>query len=67
MNIKKNVGRTDRVLRLVSGFGLVLAGALPMKGNALVMAIGLVMIIVAFIGFCPAYLPFGISTRKRVP
>jgi len=65
MKIKKNVGRTDRTLRLIVGSALILAGALLMKGNTLVMAIGVAMIAVGFIGFCPIYVPLGISTRKR--
>jgi hypothetical protein len=42
-----------------------LAGALLMKWNFLVMAIGLFIIVVGFVGFCPVYALFGISTRKR--
>jgi hypothetical protein len=65
MKIKKNVGRIDRTVRLIAGSALILGGALLMKGNTLVMAIGLAMIVIGFIGFCPMYVPFGISTRKR--
>ena len=65
MKIKKNVGRVDRTLRLIAGPALVLAGALLMKWNVVVMAIGLVMTVIGLIGFCPIYVPFGISTRKR--
>lgn len=65
MKIKKNVGRIDRTLRLIAGSALILAGALLMKWNSLVMAMGVAMIAIGFIGFCPIYVPFGISTRKR--
>jgi hypothetical protein len=65
MKIKKNVGRIDRTLRLIAGSALILAGALLMKWNTLVMAIGLAMIVIGLIRFCPIYVPFGISTRKR--
>jgi len=65
MKFKKNVGRIDRTLRLIAGPALVLAGALLMKWNIPVMAIGLAMTIVGFLGFCPVYVPFRISTRKR--
>lgn len=65
MKLKKNVGRIDRTLRLVAGPALVLAGALLMNWNIPVMAIGLAMTVVGFIGFCPIYVPFKISTRKR--
>lgn len=65
MKIKKNVGRIDRTLRLIAGSALILAGALLMKWNTLVMAMGVAMIAIGFIGFCPIYVPFGISTRRR--
>jgi len=65
MKIKKNVGRIDRTLRLIAGSALILAGALLMSWNTLVMTIGLAMIAIALMGFCPIYVPFGISTRKR--
>jgi hypothetical protein len=52
-------------LRLIIGSALILAGALLMKWNILVMAIGVAMIVVGLIGSCPIYVPFGISTRKR--
>jgi hypothetical protein len=65
MKIKKNVGRIDRTSRLIAGSALILAGALLMKWNSLVMAMGVAMIAIGFIGFCPIYVPFGISTRKR--
>lgn len=65
MKIKKNIGRIDRTLRLIAGSALILAGALLMKWNTLVMAMGVAMIAIGFIGFCPIYVPFGISTRKR--
>jgi hypothetical protein len=65
MKIKKNVGRIDRTLRLIAGPALILAGALLMKRNTLIMAIGVAMIAMGLIGFCPIYVPFGISTRKR--
>ncbi|MGA2533165.1 MAG: DUF2892 domain-containing protein [Candidatus Aminicenantales bacterium] len=65
MKIKKNVGLIDRTLRLIAGPALVLAGAMLMKWNIPVMAIGLVMTAVGLIGFCPIYVPFRISTRKR--
>jgi hypothetical protein len=65
MKIRKNVGRIDRTLRLIIGAALISAGALLMKWDTLIMAIGMAMIAVGLIGFCPIYVPFGISTRKR--
>jgi len=65
MKINKNVGGIDRTVRLIAGSALILAGALLMKGNTLVIAIGLAMIVIGLVGFCPIYVPFGITTLKR--
>jgi hypothetical protein len=58
-----NVGGIDRVLRIVIGLALVaatLGGLLPWWGW-----IGVVPLATGLIGWCPAYLPFGIRTCKR--
>lgn len=58
----KNVGRLDRVLRLIVGVMLLgLYGALdpPLKYFTL---IGLVLVATAASGFCPLYTLFGVST-----
>jgi hypothetical protein len=61
-NMKSNVGGIDRILRLVVGIALV---ALAATGTVGVWGyIGIVPIATAALGWCPAYLPFGISTCK---
>lgn len=58
----KNVGGIDRILRIVIGLALIVAtlvGALPWWGW-----IGVVPLVTGLIGWCPAYLPFGIKTCK---
>jgi len=65
MKIKKNVGRLDRTLRIVAGSALLLAGFILTKNNFWLMGIGLAIMVVGLIGFCPIYVPFGISTRKQ--
>jgi hypothetical protein len=60
--MKSNVGGIDRILRLVVGIALV---ALAATGTVGVWGyIGIVPIATAALGWCPAYLPFGISTCK---
>lgn len=61
----KNVGTTDRILRVVVGLALlslifILEGAARWWG-----LIGLLPIGTALIGWCPGYAPFGISTAKK--
>ena len=60
--MSKNVGGIDRILRIVVGLaliGLTLTGIIGMWGW-----IGVVPLATAAIGWCPAYLPFGIKTCK---
>jgi hypothetical protein len=57
-----NVGGIDRILRIVIGIALIIAtvaGLLPAWGW-----IGVVPLATGLIGWCPAYLPFGIKTCK---
>jgi hypothetical protein len=57
-----NVGGVDRVVRIIAGLGvlsLVFVGPQTPWGYA-----GLVLIATGLIGWCPAYLPFGIKTCK---
>jgi hypothetical protein len=60
-----NVGGIDRVLRIVVGIA-VLALFFVLEGNARYWAlVGLVPLFTATFRFCPAYLPFGLSTCAR--
>ena len=57
-----NVGPIDRILRIVAGLALIIAtvmGALPVWGY-----IGVVPLVTALIGWCPAYTILGIRTCK---
>lgn len=61
----KNIGSTDKIIRVVLGIGL-LSLLFILSGNIRLLGlIGLLPIITAFIGFCPLYIPFGISTNKK--
>ncbi|MBB5372460.1 YgaP family membrane protein [Acidocella aromatica] len=59
----KNMGSLDRILRAI--VGLVLLSLVFVGPKTLWGLIGLVPLGTAFIGFCPAYLPFGIKTCKK--
>jgi len=58
----KNMGGIDRGLRLVVGIALLVWGYMAQNWLG---AIGLVPLFTAAIGWCPAYLPFGIKTCKN--
>ena len=55
-----NVGKADRIVRVVVGLGLVAFGLA--KGSWLGL-IGLVPLGTAAIGYCPLYTPLKINTK----
>ncbi|MDX2257646.1 MAG: DUF2892 domain-containing protein [Hyphomicrobiaceae bacterium] len=58
-----NIGTTDRILRIVAGLALI---SLAFVGPQTPWGwIGIVPIATALIGWCPAYMPFGINTCSR--
>ncbi len=59
--MKCNVGKTDRVLRFVAGTLIIGAGVYFQNWWG---AVGTVPILTAAVRWCPAYLPFGLSTAK---
>lgn len=62
--MKTNVGNLDRILRYLVGLALLGAGLYFKSWWGLV---GLGPILTATFRFCPAYLPFGLSTCKTKP
>ena len=60
--MKPNVGGIDRILRIVLGLALLGASAYFRSAWGLV---GLLPLLTGFVRFCPAYLPFGLSTCAR--
>jgi hypothetical protein len=60
--MNQNVGGADRILRIVLGLGLIGWGVATQNWWG---AIGIVPLATALIGWCPVYLPFGISTAKK--
>ena len=60
--MKMNEGGADRIIRII--VGLVLISLVFIGPQSLWGWIGLVPLITGVIGWCPAYLPFGISTCK---
>lgn len=68
--MKKNMGTADRLIRTVIA---VIVGALYFTGRIhgalgiVLMVIAVVFLATSFVGFCPAYLPLKLSTRKGTP
>jgi len=60
--MKPNVGTLDRIIRVVIGLGL-LSLLFVLEGNARWWGlIGVVPLLTAAVGWCPAYVPFGLSS-----
>lgn len=54
-----NIGSTDRIIRIVLGVAIIGVG---IYFGSWWGAIGLVPLVTAAIGWCPLYVPFGLST-----
>lgn len=71
--MKTNEGAIDRGVRAIAGIGAIVVawvflglGAGSVPGIALGV-VGLVLIVTAAVGFCPAYRLLGVSTCKLNP
>jgi Protein of unknown function (DUF2892) len=59
----KNVGNADRMLRI--GLGILLIAMVFVGPKSPWGWLGLVPLVTGLVRWCPAYLPFGISTCKK--
>jgi len=63
--MKKNIGSTDRWIRIVVGL-VLLALIFIIKGDWRWLGlIGIVPLATAFLNYCPLYSLFGINTNKK--
>lgn len=60
--MKCNVGKTDKIARVIIGAGIIGAGVYFQSWWG---AIGAIPLFTAAMGWCPAYVPFGISSCKN--
>ncbi|MAP55062.1 DUF2892 domain-containing protein [Altibacter sp.] len=66
--MKKNMGGTDRMLRILIALGiLVLYFTNVIEGTLgiILLVLAAVFVITSFVSFCPLYAPFGINTCKK--
>jgi hypothetical protein len=65
--MKLNMGTIDRVIRLILALiiaGLFFTGQISGTAAIILGIVAVVFLVTAIVGFCPAYLPLGLSTRK---
>jgi hypothetical protein len=63
----KNMGSLDRILRTTAALavgGLYLGGQIGGTTALILGAFAAVFVLTSFVGTCPLYLPFGLSTRR---
>lgn len=57
----QNMGSTDRTIRIVAGLAIIAWG---IYAQSWLGVIGVIPLGTALLGWCPAYLPFAIRTKK---
>ena len=60
--MKCNVGKTDRIIRVILGLGIIGAGVYYQSWLGV---IGVIPLATAALGWCPLYLPVGFSSCKK--
>jgi hypothetical protein len=66
--MKKNMGLADRLIRILAAIAIIALYAIKaISGTTaiILLIVAGIFILTSFISFCPLYLPFGISTRKK--
>ena len=66
--MKPNMGTADKVVRILVAIviaGLYFANIISGTLAIILLVLAGVFILISFMSFCPLYLPFGISTRKK--
>lgn len=66
--MKTNMGKIDKTVRVVIAVAiaiLYLANVITGTWAIVLLVVAVAFVVTSFIGFCPLYAPFGISTQKR--
>jgi hypothetical protein len=67
--MKKNVGTADRIIRITLAVLLAVlffTGTVTGTVGYVLLALAAIFLVTSVITFCPLYLPFGLSTCKKV-
>jgi hypothetical protein len=64
--MKKNIGNTDRIVRMIAGIAFVLIAIFLTSGalDIILYIFGSLWIVTSIVGICPLYIPFNITTKK---
>lgn len=64
----KNMGVADRVIRILAAVAVVVLYLTHVISGPLAIVLGVVaavLVLTSFVGVCPAYIPFKLSTLKK--
>ena len=67
-NMTKNMGLVDRVIRILAAVLVAVLYLTHVISGPLAIVLGViaaVFVVTGFVGVCPAYLPFRLSTLKK--
>jgi len=65
--MNKNMGSTDRIVRIIIAVilaALYLMGTVTGTLGIIFLIVAVVFLVTSLLGWCPLYLPFGLSTKK---
>ncbi len=68
--MKKNMGKTDRMVRIILAFvlaGLYFGNIVTGTLGIVLLALGVIFLLTSLVSFCPLYAPFGLSTCAKEP
>ena len=63
----RNMGTADRVIRTLIALAVIALFFMGKLSGTLAIVLGIIAVaflVTSLVGWCPSYLPFGLSTRK---
>jgi hypothetical protein len=66
--MRPNMGSADKIIRIIIAAiitGLFIGNIISGTVGYLLLALAGIFVLTSFVSFCPLYLPFGITTRKK--
>lgn len=66
--MNKNMGTADRIIRVAIGVAIVVLFAVGQISGTAAIVLGILAVLLlgtGLSGICPAYMPFGFSTKKE--
>ncbi|WP_035673189.1 DUF2892 domain-containing protein [Flavobacterium sp. 83] len=67
--MKKNMGSTDRIIRIAVAAIIAVLYLMNVISGIIAIVLGafaVILLLTSFVSFCPLYLPFNLSTRKKI-